>query len=64
MNAIVWMKSNNHLTLTYPTIYECEEIKGELDKIDPKKLPSDEDYIIIQPINTDKEFRNQQIIEV
>ena len=58
------MKSNNHLTLSYPTIYECEEIKGALDKIDPKVQPSDDDYILIQPINADKEFRDQQIIEV
>ena len=63
-NAIAWLKSNNHLSLSYPTIYECEEIKGALNKIDPKLQPSDDDYILIQPINADKEFRDQQIIEV
>ena len=63
-NAIAWLKSNNHLTLSYPTIYECEEIKGALCKIDPKLQPCDDDYILIQPINADKEFRDQQIIEV
>ena len=63
-NAIAWLKSNNNLTLSYPTIYECEEIKEALDKIDPRVQPSDDDYILIQPINADKEFRDQRIIEV
>ena len=47
MNAIVWMKSNNHLTLIYPTIYECEEIKGEIDKIDPKNWFKEESSCLL-----------------
>ena len=63
-NALIWMKSNNHLTSIYPTIYEWEELKNELEKLDPSKAPNDNDFIIIEPINADREFRDQQVIEI
>ena len=63
-NALIWMKSNNHLASIYPTIYECEELNTKLEKLDPNKAPSDDDYIVIEPINVDREFRDQQVIEV
>ena len=52
------------MTSTYPTIYEWEELKNELEKLDPSKVPNDNDYIVIEPINVDREFRDQQVIEV
>ena len=58
------MKANNHLTSLYFTIYECEELKRDLERIDPNKTHQENDYILIEPINVDRQFRDQQIIEV
>ena len=63
-NALIWMKSNNHLTSIYPTIYEWEELKNEIEKLDPDNAPNNEDYIVIEPVNADRKFRDQQVIEV
>ena len=64
IDAIDWLKNNNHLTRSYITNFESNIL---LDKIEEINLNNEEslndDYYIVDEIDVDRKIHNYQIIE-
>ena len=61
--AVNWLKRNNHLSAIFPTIYESEEIRREMEVSNINLEDNDDNYITIYPAEMDREFQENQIIE-
>ena len=62
-NMIKWLRIHNHLSKVHQTIYECKEIRKELEVNDAMNQVNEDNYIVIKPDVIDREFQENEVIE-
>ena len=62
-SVIKWLRIHNHLSKVHQTIYECEEIRKELEVSDSMNQINEDNYIVINPDVIDREFQENEAIE-
>ena len=64
LEALEWLKENNHLTRTYITNYESNEISELIKELNINKdEPYTDDYYVVDEIDLDRKLHNYDIIE-